>query len=105
MTHLTIDKLKSILTPLFEEQGVIKAVVFGSFARKTESRKSDLDLLIIVESNKRFFERYELFNEVFELIRGPAIDMLIYTPEEFKSISHRDFIQRILREGSIIYEH
>ncbi|UCD79053.1 MAG: nucleotidyltransferase domain-containing protein [Desulfobacterales bacterium] len=90
---------------MFEEKGVIKAVVFGSFARKTESRKSDLDLLIIVESNKRFFERYESFNEIFELIRGPAIDMLIYTPEEFKNISHRVFIKRILSEGSTIYEH
>jgi predicted nucleotidyltransferase len=105
MTALTIDKLKSILTPLFEKQGVLKAVVFGSFARKTESRKSDLDLMIIVETNKRFFERYESFNEIFDLIRGPAIDMLIYTPEEFNNISHRVFIQRILKEGSTIYEH
>jgi predicted nucleotidyltransferase len=105
MAALTIDKVKSILTPLFEKQGVLKAVVFGSFARKTESRKSDLDLMIIVETNKRFFDRYESFNEIFDLIRGPAIDMLIYTPEEFKSISHRDFIQRILKEGSTIYEH
>ena len=105
MTALTIDKLKSILTPLFEKKGVLKAVVFGSFARKTESRKSDLDLMIIVETNKRFFERYESFNEIFDLIRGPAIDMLIYTPEEFNNISHRVFIQRILKEGSTIYEH
>jgi len=105
MTALTIDKLKSILTPLFEKKGVIKAVVFGSFARKTDSRKSDLDLMIIVETNKRFFERYETFNEIFEFIRGPAIDMLIYTPEELKKISHRVFIQRILKEGSTIYEH
>lgn len=105
MTALTIDKLKSILTPLFEKKGVIKAVVFGSYARKTDSRKSDLDLMIIVETNKRFFERYETFNEIFEVIRGPAIDMLIYTPEELKNISHRVFIQRILKEGSTIYEH
>ncbi len=105
MTALTIDKLKSILTPLFVKKGVIKAVVFGSFARKTDSRKSDLDLMIIVETNKRFFERYETFNEIFEVIRGPAIDMLIYTPEELKNISHRVFIQRILKEGLTIYEH
>jgi len=105
MTALTVDKIKNILLPLFEEKGVIKAVVFGSFARKTESRKSDLDLMIIVETNRRFFERYESFNEIFRLIRGPAIDMLIYTPDEFANISHRSFIQRILKEGSTIYEH
>jgi predicted nucleotidyltransferase len=105
MTSLTIEELKNILTPLFEKQGVIKAVVFGSFARKSESRKSDLDLMIIVESNQRFFERYESFNEIFELIKGPTIDMLIYTPDEFNNISHRFFIQRILKEGRTIYEH
>ena len=105
MDALTIDKIKSILTPIFEKHGVQKAVVFGSFARKTESRKSDLDLLIIVESNRRFFERHEMFEDIFYLIQGPAIDMLIYTPEEFKNISHRLFIQKILGEGSTIYEH
>ena len=105
MTALTIDKLRSTLTPLFEKQRVLKAVVFGSFARKTQSRKSDLDLMIIVQTNQRFFERYESFDEIFELIPGPAIDMLIYTPEEFKNIAHRAFIKRILSEGSTIYEH
>ena len=102
---MTVDNLKRILTPLFQRQGVLKAVVFGSFARKTESRKSDLDLMIIVPTKNRFFERYESFNEIYELIKGPAIDMLIYTPEEFKNISHRSFIQRVLKEGSTIYEH
>ena len=105
MTSLTVDNLKRILTPLFEKQGVLKAVVFGSFARKTQSRKSDLDLMIIVQTNQRFFKRYESFDEIFELIPGPAIDMLIYTPEEFNNISHRAFIQKILKEGSTIYEH
>ena len=102
---MTVDNLKRILTPLFQRQGVLKAVVFGSFARKTESRKSDLDLMIIVPTKDRFFKRYESFNEIFEIIKGPAIDMLIYTPEEFKDISHRAFIKRILKEGSTIYEH
>lgn len=104
MTALTVHNLKRTLTPLFEKQGVLKAVVFGSFARKTQSRKSDLDLLIIVETNRRFFDRYESFNEIFDLIRGPAIDLLIYTPEEIKNIWHRLFIKRILNEGSTIYE-
>ena len=102
---MTVDNLKKTLAPLFKRQGVLKAVVFGSFARKTESRKSDLDLMIIVPTKNRFFERYESFNEIYELIKGPAIDMLIYTPEEFKNISHRSFIQRVLKEGSTIYEH
>jgi predicted nucleotidyltransferase len=102
---MTVDNLKKTLAPLFKRQGVLKAVVFGSFARKTESRKSDLDLMIIVPTKDRFFERYESFNEIYELIKGPAIDMLIYTPEEFKNISHRSFIQRVLKEGSTIYEH
>lgn len=104
-TPLTTEKLKSILTPLFEKQGVLKAVVFGSFARKTDSRRSDLDLMIIVETSQRFFDRYESFSEIFELVRGPAIDMLIYTPEELNNISHRPFIRSILKEGSVIYEH
>jgi len=42
---------------------------------------------------------------IVALIKNRAIDILIYTPEEFKNISHPPFIKRILKEGKSIYEH
>ena len=60
--------------------------------------------MIITETDKRFFDRYEQFDKIHEIINDRAVDMLIYTTSELSSISHRPFIKRILLEGETIYE-
>ena len=99
-----LRKIKEMLSPVFIENKVKKAVLFGSFSRKSQTKKSDLDIMIITETDKRFFERYEYFSEIHEIVDDRAVDMLIYTPDELSSISHRPFIKRILLEGETIYE-
>jgi predicted nucleotidyltransferase len=100
-----IETIKELLAPIFQKNEVIKAMVFGSTARASKTRKSDLDLMIIKETGKRFFDRYDEFDEIFDLIKDRAIDILIYTPEELENISHRPFIKMIIKEGIPIYEH
>ena len=95
---------KTLLTPIFKRNNVLKAVVFGSTARATRSKKSDLDLMIVMKSDKRFFDRYDDFHDIYDAIKGQSVDMLIYTPEELDRISGRNFIQKILSEGKTIYE-
>ncbi len=97
-------KIKNLLNPIFTQKKVKKAFLFGSTARGTETRKCDLDLMIIMESKKRFFDRFDAFNEIFNLLKGREIDLLIYTPEELQKISGRPFIRSILQEGQLIYE-
>jgi predicted nucleotidyltransferase len=97
--------LQSSLKEIFERNRVKQVIVFGSAARQTATRKSDLDLMIIMETEKRFFDRYEAFDQVFYLIKDKSIDLLIYTPEELERISSRPFIRTILKEGRILYEH
>ena len=98
------EKIAEILAPVFRKNNTVKAVLFGSHSRRTQTGKSDLDLIIIVETDKRFFERYEPFNTIHNIISDRAVDMLIYTPDELIAISHRPFIKRILTEGKTIYE-
>ncbi len=97
-------KLKDILTPLFKRNKVIKAILFGSTARGTETKHSDIDLLILMKTDKRFFPRYDDFIDVHELLKENAVDMLIYTPDELEQMSNRAFIKNILSEGKVIYE-
>jgi len=61
--------------------------------------------MIIMESEKRFFDRYDAFDEIIEIMKGTTVDLLIYTPKELESIAHRRFIKGILSEGKTIYEH
>lgn len=99
-----LKKIQSLLSSIFERNKVLRAMVFGSAARETETRKSDLDLMIVMETEKRFFDRFEAFEGIFDSIKDRAVDLLIYTPEELDKISNRPFICTILREGKTIYE-
>ena len=90
---------------LFESCNVIKAVVFGSFARGDQSRRSDIDLMLIQETSARFFDRYNgLYANISKLLSGRPVDLLVYTEDELNTMSLRKFIQHILREGVVIYE-
>ena len=99
-----LNEIRELLSPIFAKNSVEKVILFGSFSRGSETRKSDLDLMIVMETKKRFFDRYDAFEEVYRLMKGRVVDMLIYTPEELECISHRRFIKNILTEGKIIYE-
>ena len=100
-----IKRIQSSMAPIFRRNKVFKAVLFGSAASDTETKKSDIDLMIIMETDKRFFDRYDAFDEIAEIMRGSSVDLLIYTPQELENISHRPFIRKILLEGKTIYEH
>jgi predicted nucleotidyltransferase len=91
--------------PVFRRYGIKKAILFGSFAAGRQTLKSDVDLVLIQDTDKRYFDRFEgILGELYEAIRGRDIEVFIYTPEELDRISHRKFIQNILREGQVIYE-
>ena len=105
MESTEIDKIKTQLTPTLERLGVDKAIIFGSLSRGAGSRKSDVDLILVVETEERFFKRYERFEEIYTKLKGRSVDMLIYTPAELDHIAHRPFISKILAEGQTIYEH
>ena len=86
--------------------GATKAILFGSFGRGTQTRHSDIDIVLLKETTERFIERpRQILPLLYEKIQGRAIDVLVYTPSEFErmSSSGNKFVRRILREGKIIY--
>ncbi len=102
---LDIQEIALKVRPIFEKYGIKKAILFGSIARGRQSRKSDVDLLLIQQTEKTYFERFEgLLGELYKVIRGRDIEVFIYTPEEFTAIAHRGFVKRALQEGKVIYE-
>ena len=85
-----------------------KIILFGSYATKTEKINSDIDLLIIKETNKRFVERVI---ELVQLIRGRfgfkyPVEPLIYTPGEWNRAEeiNSSFIRLVLSKGVVLYE-
>lgn len=105
MESSELNEIRIQLVPTLRKVGVDKAIVFGSLSRGAGSRKSDVDLLIVMETEDRFFDRYERFEEIYAKLKGRSVDILIYTPLELQRIAHRPFIGKILKEGKTIYEH
>ena len=102
---MQIDDLKKRLEPLFRGHKIKKAILFGSFARNEASRHSDIDLILVQNTNLRFLDRYDGVLAAFsQALPEWDVDLLIYTPEELDRISGRRFIRRALKEGKTIYE-
>jgi predicted nucleotidyltransferase len=101
---LSLDEICSSLLPIFHQCGVEKAIVFGSHARGTQDRRSDLDLLLVMETSERFFKRYDRIARIHQAVPSVELDILIYTPEELERNSDRPFVRRALAEGKLIYE-
>jgi len=100
-----IDEIIEASKPVFRKYGIRKVILFGSFARERQSRRSDVDLILIQETDKRYLDRFEgILSDLYKSIRGRDLEVFIYTPEEFENIAHRKFIQRAVREGKVIYE-
>jgi len=101
----SLENLADRLRAIFEKHGILKAMVFGSFARGEPSRRSDLDFLVVQHTQKRFLDRYDgIFAEITDMIPGRGVDLLIYTPEELERMSHGPFVGRALKERVVIYE-
>ena len=81
-----------------------KIVIFGSRARGEARADSDLDLLIIEDSE---LPRYKRSSRYLRALVGlfPAKDIVVWTPEEIKAwaeVPHA-FITTALREGKVLY--
>ena len=102
---LTVEKVRECLVPVLRRYGILKAVVFGSVARGEPSPHSDVDLILVQRTEKRFFDRYEgLDRELSKAFPYAVVEALIYTPDEMEWMQKRRFIANALREGKVIYE-
>jgi predicted nucleotidyltransferase len=75
---VVFDKLRDALRGRVEA-----AYVFGSFARGDQKASSDLDLMLIKNTDKKFLHRVEEFEDLYGSI-SPDLDIVVYTPEEFE---------------------
>jgi len=78
-------------------------LLFGSLADKRLGEWSDVDLVIIHETELPFYQRIK---QALKLIHPRVgVDLLIYTPEEFSSLSRerRFFREEILDKGTVLY--
>lgn len=102
-----IDKqLEKLLKKLIIGYSPEQVILFGSYAYGNPHSDSDLDLLIIKNTSKRFIERW---TEVRRILSDPdrtfPLETFVLTPQEVKNrLAVGDqFVAEILEKGRVLY--
>ena len=78
-TNKNLNQLKKKIIPILKHNDVVKAGIFGSYARGEAKKRSDIDILIEVRKGKKFslFDLVGLQMELEEKL-GKKVDLLTY---------------------------
>lgn len=97
-----VELIRAIANRLREQYGASEIILFGSYARGEAGEDSDIDLLIISDTNERFFERMAtVLSLVEDLIKKIPLSPIVLTSKEVekrKKVGDQ-FIAEILEEG------
>ena len=102
-----LDETQKIVDKIVDHCKPEKIILFGSFARGEGRSDSDIDLLVIKDSDKkRPFRVKEIFEALRDMDRCFPLNPIVYTRNEInKRLALGDyFIKEILEEGKLMYE-
>ncbi|MBN2644470.1 MAG: nucleotidyltransferase domain-containing protein [Desulfuromonadaceae bacterium] len=78
------EELLRFLRLKLADKPIVEAFLFGSVAAGTAGPWSDVDVLIVKQTELPFVERGREFFDLQEL--GVAVDVLVYTPHELAAM-------------------
>jgi predicted nucleotidyltransferase len=99
-------QIEDIVKRIVDNYKPEKIILFGSYAYGTPKKDSDLDLLIVKESD---LPRYKRAREIRKLLWGISEipkDIIVYTQNEiddWKEVEEA-FITQIVKDGKVLYE-
>jgi len=99
------EQIKEVFNTIIKGYDPLKIILFGSYATGIPNDSSDLDILVIKETNAPKYKRARTIRQLFET-QPCAMDILIYTPDEYNHLmKFKSLIPYIAtKEGKIIYE-
>ncbi len=108
---MTMTRAEPLRAELVRFVGIVAAdphtrqiVVFGSLAHATLDEWSDLDVVVVMETDLPFLERVRRLQH--RVRPQVAMDLLVYTPEEWAELREtRPFVRdEIAAKGRTVYE-
>ena len=99
-----LQTIDDVVRRLLEEYHPDKIILFGSHATGGAREGSDIDLLVVKETEKRPIERRV---EVERLLcdRQIALDIQVYTPREMRDLymAGSPFVEEVVQSGRVPY--
>jgi predicted nucleotidyltransferase len=109
--QLLEDELRRFVEVASGELGAERVILFGSLAQALEENDpeavgewSDLDLVVVAETERPFYERIK--HLLLRVRPRAGADVLIYTPAEWDLMKTRRIFAReeVLESGRVVYE-
>ncbi len=105
-SHLTDILINYIVDKIVSSIQPEKILLFGSYARGDSDKNSDLDLLVIKDSQQK---NREIRREIDRLLTGRrfSIDILVRKPAEVaENLKDRNpfYLHHIFKDGKVLYE-
>lgn len=95
----TIEEIKKILKEILKDKPVYQVILFGSYAKKEATDKSDIDLIIDTNSQLKGFALLKLICEIEEKLQKD-VDCF----EKYEIIEDSLIDKEIKETGVIVYE-
>ena len=85
-----------------------KIILFGSYAYGNPTPDSDVDLLVVIETNGRKKETYRAISKLLYPRQFP-VDIIVKTPREVDEalkggVDNAFFIRDIVKKGKVLYD-
>jgi len=99
------ETIQKIVERIVEVSDPSKIILFGSYADGTERDDSDLDILVIQETELSVYKRAVPIHMKLWGIKIP-VDLIVWTPDEFQSRKDNPYSigYQIERKGKTLYE-
>lgn len=99
------EKISEIVSKIVFSYNPDRIILFGSYANGTPNEDSDLDLLIVKNTD---MPRPERIIQLRKSLWGSMIpiDLIVYTPNEINDSKDKksSFIYEVINTGRILYE-
>ena len=81
-----------------------KVILFGTLATGRINEWSDIDLVVVEQTELSFFQRLRRIRKLLQPRVGT--DVMVYTPAEFNQLSAESpfFRDEIVAKGKVVYE-
>jgi len=99
------DHVREVVETIREGYDPEKIIVFGSYAHGTQREGSDLDILVVKNTDARWADRVRAVSRLLTPRRLP-MDIIVKTSAEVEeALQERElFMRRVMEEGVVAYE-
>jgi predicted nucleotidyltransferase len=100
-----VESFFAALLPLLRQHRARAAYLIGSRARGHADEHSDIDVIIVAESDRPTVERFKDYLPAI-VASTVGVDLFVYTPEEFDRMraEERPFLMHALDGAKLVHE-